>query len=44
VKKILQMNKEIPKIQNQTPYFLTQALQLFLKDITEVCIQVQDQH
>ena len=38
------MNKEIPKIQNQTPYFLTQALQLFLKDITEVCIQIQDQH
>ena len=36
IKKIMQANKEIGKIQSNTPLVIAQALELFLADITRL--------
>ena len=33
IKKIMQTNKDIGKIQNNTPLFLAKALEVFLEDL-----------
>ena len=44
IKKIMQKNKEIGKIANQTPHFIAHALELFIKDITANSVQIQQQY
>jgi len=36
IKKIMQANKEIGKIQSNTPFVIAQALELFIEDITRL--------
>lgn len=39
IKKIMQANKEIGKIQSNTPLVIAQALELFIEDVTRLASQ-----
>jgi histone H3/H4 len=40
IKKIMQANKEIGKIQSNTPFVIAHALELFIEDITKLSSQL----
>jgi len=44
VKKIMQTNKEIGKIQSSTPVFITKALEFFIEDLTKLAVDCTNQN
>ena len=44
IKKLMQANKEIGKIQRTTPYFMAMALEAFVQEITEKSAELSEQN